>query len=231
MGDGHLPVPQAQSGALAMCAATQEMGCELADFEPCDMPAVRAPRGGGPGELVQIATRTDLPLVLETLGLGEGVGIELGVARGTFSQQLLRLSRLRVLYSVDMWAGDKKERGLKAYKESIAKMTPFGHRSVLLKMKFEEALDLFPDEFFDFMYIDGYAGTGNDGGKTYRQWISKLKPGGLIAGDDYHKQWKGVVENVDKLAQEYGLKLYTTQADGADVSHKYPSWYAQKPAA
>jgi hypothetical protein len=31
-------------------------------------------------------------------------------------------------------------------------------------MSFDDALDIFDDEFFDFIYIDGFAHTGEEGG-------------------------------------------------------------------
>jgi hypothetical protein len=46
---------------------------------------------------------------------------------------------------------------------------------VLLRMSFDEAAELFDDEFFDFIYFDGYAHTGEEGGKTFSDWYQKLK--------------------------------------------------------
>lgn len=40
-----------------------------------------------------------------------------------------------------------------------------------------------------FIYVDGYAHTGEDRGKTLFDWYPKLKIGGLMAGDDYHDDW------------------------------------------
>ena len=42
-------------------------------------------------------------------------------------------------------------------------------------MTFDDAIDLFEDQFFDFIYIDGFAHTGEEGGETLIKWYRKLK--------------------------------------------------------
>src|SRR4030042_6630537 len=37
-----------------------------------------------------------------------------------------------------------------------------------------------------------------------------LKPGGVIIGDDYHSDWMGVVEAVNRFAQVNSIKLITS---------------------
>ena len=37
----------------------------------------------------------------------------------------------------------------------------------LLRMSFDDAIGLFEDNLFDFIYFDGYAHTGEEGGKTF----------------------------------------------------------------
>jgi hypothetical protein len=158
-----------------------------------------------------------------------GVGIELGVAKGWFSHQLLINSKLSHLFSVDMWSGDR-EHDVEEYKEALRLLLPHMHRSTCLRMMFSDALDLFPDGYFDFIYIDGYAHTGQEAGRTLTDWWPKLKAGGLFAGDDYHPNWPLVMEEVDNFVYSQRLRCMTlTPKVRESQMSRYPSWLAFKP--
>ena len=66
-----------------------------------------------------------------------GVGIELGVAAGYFSDALLRCSRLKRLFSIDAWADhhDSEE-----YLLAVRRLAKHGNRSVVLRMFFNDAI-------------------------------------------------------------------------------------------
>lgn len=129
------------------------------------------------------------------------IGVELGVARGEFSEALLANSDLGFLYSIDMWAGDRGH-DVRQYCEAIARLDKVRTRNAVLKLRFDEALPLFPDSHFDFIYIDGYAHTGEEQGQTLQNWWPKLKLGGLFAGDDYSPNWPAVMDVVDAFLEK-----------------------------
>ena len=56
-----------------------------------------------------------------------GIGIELGVSAGVFSELLLRRSQLAFLYSVDMY-GDRKDK-VALYKSAVARLSPHRGRN------------------------------------------------------------------------------------------------------
>lgn len=143
----------------------------------------------------------------ELAQLAAGVGAELGVASGSYSETLLRMGRLDKLYSVDRWTDHHDEAEMAAATE---KLEPFGSRSGIIRSTFEAAADLFGEGFFDFIYIDGYAHTGQDDGKTLAKWWPKLKRGGIFAGHDYDPQYEPTVEAVDRFAREHGLSITLT---------------------
>lgn len=91
-------------------------------------------------------------------------------------------------------------------------------------MDFELAIDLFPNEYFDFIYIDGYAHTGQNEGKTLRQWYPKLKSGGIFSGHDYCAQrWPKTFNQVNQfLKEELNYQINFTE-ENID-----PSWYIFK---
>ncbi len=158
-----------------------------------------------------------------------GIGIELGVAEGRYSERILRRSKLDYLYSVDMWAGDRGH-DINQYRTAIKVLEPHKKRNSILKMRFDEALVLFEDNTFDFIYVDGYAHTGEENGQTFKDWWPKLKPGGLIAGDDYHHHWPAVIEQVNLFVAREGLDLNVINCEPLDDwASKYPTWFAYKP--
>ncbi|MDP2578633.1 class I SAM-dependent methyltransferase [Shimia thalassica] len=170
-------------------------------------------------EIVDILQeRKELPLFLERDGL---VGIELGVAGGWYSKRLNESGLFSELYGVDLY-GDHHDT-----KEYIEALHNVGLREKywLLRMSFEDALDVFPDEYFDFVYIDGYAHTGEERGKTMFDWYNKVKVGGMIAGHDYHKKWPLVKISVNTLADTLGQPVMrTTMSKNRDPQDKFPSW-------
>jgi len=69
----------------------------------------------------------------------------------------------------------------------------------------------FPDDYFDFVYIDGdhrYESVIKD----IRDWYPKVKKGGFLVGDDYRNRVIrvqkinfGVIQAVDEFSSEKGL--------------------------
>ena len=71
------------------------------------------------------------------------------------------------------------------------------------------ASKLFPDNFFDFIYIDGdhsYEAVKND----LHMWHPKLKKYGVMCGDDFsHISGRGVIEAVQEFSFEKKLIIHT----------------------
>jgi len=158
------------------------------------------------------------------------IGIELGVAEGVFAERVLSNSDIDFLYGVDMYAGDRGH-DIDQYKRALARLSLFRGRSALLHMRFDQALSLFADETFDFIYVDGYAHTGEEDGATFRDWWPKLKRGGVLAGDDYDPAWPDVVRHVDAFLTARGCTGYIIPSVEKDVAYcKYPTWFTIKPS-
>ena len=150
------------------------------------------------------------------------VGIELGVAKGKFSKKMINSGKFKFYYGVDKYSDhhDSKE-----YLEAL-KNIGFEKNFILLRTSFESALNLFEDNYFDFVYIDGYAHGGQEGGKTFSDWIKKVKIGGIICGDDYDQKFPLTVAAVDHLAEHTNNQLFITNKDLYDNDgHKhFASW-------
>lgn len=168
--------------------------------------------------------RRELPHFLERDGL---VGIELGVAAGWYSRRLMETGLFRELYGVDMYGDHHDTREYIHALQNVGMGKPYW----LLRMRFDEALDAFPDEHFDFVYIDGYAHTGEEGGQTLYDWYPKVKTGGIIAGHDYDPRWPLVQSAVDGLAQALGQPVIRTALSRKqDPQDAFPSWALHKTA-
>lgn len=141
-------------------------------------------QSGRPFEIPD-ASRDDLPQLFTELGFK--VGAEIGVKEGEYSEIICR-SGLK-LYGIDPYlkyddyvepetqeslnqAMEKAANRLKSYDFTQIRKTSMG------------ALDEFPDESLDFVYIDG-----NHSFKFVTEdifeWSKKVKKGGIIAGHDY----------------------------------------------
>ena len=158
----------------------------------------------------------------------KSMGIELGVAEGAFTKRLLSTNRFSHLYAVDMYAGDRNH-DTKQYIRALKNLMPYHNQCTLIKARFDEVCPLFPDNFFDFIYIDGYAHTGQEEGQTLHDWYSKLRPEGLFCGDDYHaERWPKVTKAVDSFVAEHNLKLYVTPQPSENNKSfcGWPTWFA-----
>lgn len=175
---------------------------------------------------VEIVPNTHRWNVIDSLSGDGNIGIELGVAAGSFSARMVKSGKFQQFFGVDVY-GDTHD--INEYKKALRTV---GLRSNyhLLRMTFDQAIDLFPDNFFDFIYVDGYAHTGEEGGRTLIDWYSKLKPGGVMAGDDYDAQkWPLVVWAVHHLVAQLGLSLKVTDQVEEAVYNRFRSWFFTKP--
>ncbi|MCA6074829.1 class I SAM-dependent methyltransferase [Fulvivirga sedimenti] len=149
-----------------------------------------------------------------------GVGAELGVLNGHFSQILLDVAKPKKLHLVDPWYflephwewanGNKSTvRAVRTILKTYKKEIEAGQ--VLVHVDFDiPVLEAFADDYLDWAYVDSshqYEHT--------RQELNilkhKVKNGGIIAGDDYNSDpnhvHHGVLLAVDEFVKENGLEL------------------------
>jgi hypothetical protein len=164
--------------------------------------------------------------VIDGLPDAGNIGIELGVAAGSFSKRMVDSGKFRTFFGVDVYGDGHDVRQYKTALKTVGILADYR----LLRMTFAEALDLFDDGFFDFIYVDGYAHTGEEGGRTMLDWYAKLKPGGIMAGDDYDaERWPLVVWGANNLVHQLGLPLQVTEQLHDANYNRFPSWFFTKP--
>lgn len=140
-------------------------------------------------------TRTARNSYVSSLIKTGDVGAEIGSWQGTFAYYTLLQKQPSKLFLIDPWTGaaSDPDRGLQTpearrarndiYVEVCRAFAPYPN-VVVLRMKSEDAAAHFPDRFFDYVYVDGdhsYEGVTKD----LVSFFPKVKPGGLIIGDDY----------------------------------------------
>lgn len=123
--------------------------------------------------------------------LGFAVGVEVGVERGVFAETLCRAHREMKLFGVDAWQAYKGYRDHTDQAEldscHIDAIKRLGKYKVTLVEKYsKDAAGNFPDNYLDFVYIDGnheYSYITAD----LCAWVPKVRVGGIVAGHDYYR--------------------------------------------
>lgn len=147
-----------------------------------------------------------------------GVVAELGVAAGDFSQQIFNIYQPAELHLVDVWGSERygemlysKVKAQFSANQGPARPIVSIHRQTSL-----DALQQFPDDYFDWIYIDtthSYELTRDE----LRGYADKIKPNGIIAGHDYMQgNWTsqfryGVIEAVHEscVTDNYRIRYLT----------------------
>lgn len=146
----------------------------------------------------------------------QGVVAELGVAAGDFSRQIMDICAPAQLHLVDIWGSDRYGEELYlSVNNHFQQQRQRGEVTIHRKPSLE-ALESFPDQTFDWVYIDtthSYELTRDE----LRACARKVKSTGIIAGHDYMQgNWRtqyryGVIEAVHEFCVEYNYRvLYLT---------------------
>ncbi|MBU6400579.1 MAG: class I SAM-dependent methyltransferase [Verrucomicrobia bacterium] len=179
--------------------------------------------------------RYQLPTLLNARGL-LGVGLEVGVFEGWFSNYLLNGWRGRRLISVDPWrawgadyhdpCNQTQAEMDRCYETTRQLLAPHGGRSEIWRSTSQDAAAKVADASLDFVYIDAqHHETAVT--EDLQLWYPKLRPDGLLAGHDYMDAefgWGsfGVKTAVDRFVAAQHLLLGVTGEAWA------PSWFLFK---
>ena len=159
---------------------------------------------------------------------GDCIGCEVGVAYGGHSLAILSQSHVARLYAIDPYLeyGDVtngflfrtiSDKALRQrywdllYLHVADRLSPFGERACLLRMKSLDAVPQFSDASLDFIFLD--ANHSFDAVmQDLSAWFAKLKSGGLFCGDDYaSSRHPGVTQAVNKFFKAKGIKVHSAK--------------------
>ncbi len=142
----------------------------------------------------------------------DSVGAEIGVDEGEFTVQLLETGNFQKLVLIDIWISDRySEDKADHVKNQFASELESGLAEIVRERSIEAA-SLFPDAYFDWIYIDTDHSFQTTLDELYA-WAPKIKPGGVISGHDYVRgNWistyrYGVIEAVHKFCVDEDWEL------------------------
>lgn len=92
--------------------------------------------------------------------------------------------------------------GEETYRSYLAHIEPVSDQVRTVRAKSLDAAETFEEESCDFVFIDA-SHEYQDVLEDLRAWYPKVKPGGVLAGHDYH--WPGVNRAVRRFVDERGL--------------------------
>lgn len=161
-------------------------------------------------EPLWISGRDIVPLI-QNLPTDTPIGIEIGVDFAPTSWYLLKSIPGLRLYGVDPYVAYQdwkpgvegwfsQESTDHRYKMMCERLAQFGDRWKHYRLSSDDAVPLFADDAFDFIFIDGlheYDQVLAD----CRNYYPKIKSGGIFSGHDY-KAIEGVGKAVDEFAAE-----------------------------
>lgn len=140
--------------------------------------------------------RESLRLLLASIGLENGVMVEIGSYRGESAEVFLGTGRLKRLYCVDPWKGFYDVDDGAAFTDMRKVEADFDrrHAADARVVKCKGTIDDFVEQFkgipVDVVYIDGlhtYEGVRHDIETAQRL----IKPRLAIAGHDFNPNWPG----------------------------------------
>ena len=140
-----------------------------------------------------------------------GVVAEIGVADGEHAQVIYDISNPSKLHLIDNWISEQygpcENETIKRFEKQIAK-----GRVIINKGMSVDILQEFPDNYFDWVYID----TAHSYKVTSQELLickSKVKHGGIISGHDYTMgNWNsnikyGVIEAVYEFCVKFNWEI------------------------
>lgn len=163
----------------------------------------------------------------------DAVVAEIGVETGTYSASILKIAQPRVFHLIDVWETipdpwPSHAAQLKNYHDVLAMFANEIARGQVVVHKGDDVaiLATFPDEYFDWVYID----TSHQYEHTLRELQAcapKMKRSGLICGHDYtdsttsRRYGWGVIRAVNEfIGQGEWQYAWLTRSSGASFALK-----------
>jgi len=139
----------------------------------------------------------------------DGKIVELGAWKGRSSAFLVveayNKSPKIEIHIVDTWGGNpldgSEDQPDDLYHKFISNMSLLARPYQAYRMTTNEAAGLFKDESLDAVFIDAdhsYEAVKMD----IKNWMPKVRKGGILAGHDYNSAWPGVIRAVNEILPE-----------------------------
>lgn len=168
----------------------------------------------------------------------DAVCAEIGVWKADFSEVIARAAQPRELHLIDPWlfrtnfprrwyggARAASQQDMDIIHDTVRKRMAQYRGVQVHRLLSVEAARVFPDLYFDWIYVDGDHSHNAVAADLEAYW-GKLKFGGILAADDY--RWRdesgdrSVKRALDTFAQSNGLR--PTVRDGQFLAVKSAAW-------
>lgn len=184
--------------------------------------------------MITINDRNDFLIELAKMLPEKCCGAELGVLYGDFSEQILKVIKPDFLVLIDPYIQNDEFYSGSLNTTSTAYSTQTDYENLLKRFDAEiklgriivdrkfsyEAVTDYPDNTFDFLYIDSchkYECVKRD----LNDWLPKLKPGGVISGHDFLLlEDFGVIPAVNEFMKENNFEMVLFNESGWDWALK-----------
>jgi len=153
-------------------------------------------------------TRDTLAQLFAELGYMKGA--EIGVQRGTYSQQLCMANPELNLKCIDPWkpfTHHNQEWQNQQLARARHRLSPYKNVEFIRECSIEAAKNV-EDGSLDFVYIDALHDFDNVMADILA-WVPKVKTGGIVSGHDYEHYYScGVIQAVDAYVHAHNIALY-----------------------
>jgi len=159
--------------------------------------------------------------------LGYTYGAEIGVGGGMYTETLCQQIPGVKLYGIDAWkiypgiVDFDSDAYLETDMQSAIKLTS-KYNVVLVRKMSMDAISMFQDRSFDFVYIDANHWNPYVTDDIVA-WSKKVRRGGIVAGHDYHAEHPDVIKAVKEHA--YYPFFVVGETLLANYPENIPSWF------
>jgi predicted O-methyltransferase YrrM len=127
------------------------------------------------------------------------IGVFQGRMTALWNVELMNRNIKYEYFAIDHFLGSSEhDPNFDYYNGTLMNLSPIIDKINILRNDSVSASKKFDNEFFDIVYIDAsheYEFVKQD----ILTWLPKVKPGGIICGDDYVRGWDGVIQAVDEI--------------------------------
>ena len=184
---------------------------------------------------VRRKNRLDLAKLFATLNFKTGA--EIGVRSGGHTEQLcLNIPSLKKIYAIDPWEvveGDPssiaygKKNQHYYYKRTKERLGKYPQVEIVRKLSNEAVKDI-PLNSLDFVYIDG-SHTFDYVMLDLIEWTKRVRPGGIVSGDDYYIMRHGnVMGAVNAYCEAHNPKALNIYNPEFGDPYPVPQWWFTK---
>lgn len=127
------------------------------------------------------------------------IGVYKGRGTAIWNEHLMSKGLNYKYYAIDHFLGSAEhDKNINYYDVAFNNLKPISDKIYLIKNDSISESQKHADGYFDIVYIDA-SHEYEHVKKDIQSWLPKVRPGGIMCGDDYIAGWPGVVKAVDEI--------------------------------